>query len=157
MAPTAAVISRAEVSSNGNSQSVKIDRPMFSTLPTPPFAPEPLTAQHLDHRVGRVPADQHQHEQEQHHDRAGVDDDLHEAEERRLLDHVGHTEREHRQHQEQRRVHRVAREDHAERPEQRQRPEHPERDRLTGRHLVLDALREDQCRVHLAASLLGSG
>ena len=34
----------------------------------------------------RVDADQHQHEQEQHQDRAGVDDDLHGEQERRVLE-----------------------------------------------------------------------
>ena len=75
----------------------------------------------------RVPPDQHQHEQEQDHDRAGVDDDLHQAEERRLLDEV-----ERRRGtpssatSEQRRVHGVAGEHHAERAGERDRPEDPE-------------------------------
>ena len=58
---------------------------------------DPLAAQRLDDRVGRVPADQHQHEQEQHHDRAGVHDDLHEPDERAGLQDVEDTERQHRQ------------------------------------------------------------
>ena len=53
---------------------------------------QPLPAHRLDERVGRVDADDHQHEQEQHHDRAGVDDDLGHAEERRLLRDVEHRE-----------------------------------------------------------------
>ena len=43
---------------------------------------QPLAAQHLDQGVAGVHADEHQHEQEQRHDRAGVDDDLHRGEER---------------------------------------------------------------------------
>ena len=45
---------------------------------------DPLPLDRLDDRVGGVDADQHQHEQEQHQDRAGVDDDLHREEERRV-------------------------------------------------------------------------
>ena len=45
---------------------------------------DPLALDRLDDRVGGVDADQHQHEQEQHQDRAGVDDDLHREEERRV-------------------------------------------------------------------------
>ena len=44
----------------------------------------PLAPDRLHHRVGGVDADQHQHEEEQHQDRAGVDDDLHREEERRV-------------------------------------------------------------------------
>ena len=44
---------------------------------------DPLPAQDFDQRVGRVDADQHDDEEEQHHDRAGVHDDLDHAEERR--------------------------------------------------------------------------
>ncbi|MBP2476076.1 hypothetical protein JOF53_004948 [Crossiella equi] len=95
-----------------------------------------LTAQHLDHRVRAVPADQHQHEQEQHHDRAGVDDDLHHAEERRLLHQVQHAEAEHGEHQPQRGVHRVAGEEHAQATGQRERAEHPEHDLLAQVHDV---------------------
>jgi len=118
---------------------------------------QPLPAQHLDHRVGAVPPDHHQHEQEQHHDRAGVDDDLHEAEERRLLDHVQRAEREHRQHQEQRRVHGVLGEDHAERAEQRQRAEDPEGHGLASGHRVLDVLRQNESSAHLTSPFTGSG
>jgi len=88
----------------------------------------------LTARVRGVPADQHQHEQEQHHDRAGVDDDLHEAQERRLLHQVQHAQAEHGEHQEQRRVHGVPGEDHAEPAAERHRAEDPERDGLAGGH-----------------------
>ena len=118
IAPTAATISSAEVSSKANRYLVNSSWAMPSTLPPalasrpgrPPAMSverpgepgddqageaeaehdrgDPLPAQRLDQRVRGVPADQHQHEQEQDHDRAGVDDDLHRAEERRLLDHV---------------------------------------------------------------------
>ena len=44
-----------------------------------------------------VDADQHQHEQEQHHHRAGVDDDLDDAEERRVLGEVEDRQADHRQ------------------------------------------------------------
>ena len=72
-----------------------------------------LPAQRLDDRVGRVAADEHQHEQEQDHDRAGVDDDLHQAEERALLDHVERAEAHHRGDERERRVDRVAEQHHA--------------------------------------------
>ena len=160
IAPTAAVISSAEVSSNGE-QVLGEQQPAISlTLPpavrrrparppgvadSGPRAPRPastgeadaehgrghpLAAQRLHHRVGGVAADQHQHEQEQDHDRAGVDDDLHDAQERRLLDEVEDAQAEHRHHQEQRRVDGVAGEHHAERPGQRDRAEDPEADGL---------------------------
>ena len=44
-----------------------------------------LRADGLHERVGAVDAHEHQHEQEEHHDRAGVDDHLHHAEEHRAL------------------------------------------------------------------------
>ena len=67
---------------------------------------DPLLAQHLERRVAGVPAGQHQHEQEQHHDRAGVDDDLHEPEELGVLRDVQAAQAQHGQHQPERRVHR---------------------------------------------------
>ena len=91
---------------------------------------DPLAAQHLDHGVRAVAADEHQHEQEQHHHGARVDDDLHEAEEQRPLGHVEHAQREHRAGQAQRRVHGVAGEHHAQRAGERDRAEDPERHRL---------------------------
>ena len=96
---------------------------------------DPLPAQRLDHRVGGVPADEHEHEEEEDHDRAGVDDDLHRAQERRLLDDVEDAQREHRVDQPQRGVDGVLRQHHAQRPGQRDRPEHPEDDGLAGADL----------------------
>ncbi len=96
-----------------------------------------LAAQRLDDRVGRVAPDQHQDEQEQDHDRAGVDDDLHEAEERALLDQVERAEAHHRRDQRERRVHGVAQQHHADRAGQRDRAEDPERDGLAERHLAV--------------------
>ena len=58
-------------------------RPAATPSPRPSSdGGQPLALDRLDQRVGGVDADQHEHEQEQHHDRAGVDDDLHDAEER---------------------------------------------------------------------------
>src|SRR5690606_18577112 len=48
----------------------------------------PLPLERLDHRVGGVHADEHEDEEEEHHDRAGVDDDLGHPQEDRLLDDV---------------------------------------------------------------------
>src|SRR5437764_882939 len=104
-----------------------------------------LPAQRLDQRVRGVPADQHQDEQEQHDDRAGVHDDLHHADERTGLQDVEDAEREHRQDQEQRGVYGVACPYHPDGAEQRDRREDPERDRLTG----TDGTGDRQCRVHL--------
>ncbi len=59
----------------------------------------PLPAQRFHQRLGRVHADQHQDEQEQHHHRAGVDHDLYDAEEQGVFDHVEHREDEHRHRQ----------------------------------------------------------
>ena len=46
---------------------------------------DPLATDRLHEGVRGVDADEHQHEQEQHQDRAGVDDDLHREQERRVL------------------------------------------------------------------------
>jgi hypothetical protein len=91
---------------------------------------DPLTAQHLNHRVDAFLPHQHQHEQKQHHDRAGVDDDLHEPQERRLLDHVQRTQAQHGLRQPQCRMHRIAGEYHSQPTGQRERAQDPERDGL---------------------------
>ena len=57
--------------------------------------------------LGLVDAEQHDHEQEQHDDRAGVDDHLHGGEEVGLHRHEVHGDPEQRQHEAQRGVHRV--------------------------------------------------
>jgi hypothetical protein len=93
---------------------------------------DPLTAQGLDQRVGRVHADEHQDEQEQHHHGAGVDDDLDDAEERSVLGQVEHGQREHGQGEQERRVHRLLGGEHAERGEHRHGGQDPERDCLAG-------------------------
>ena len=157
IAPSAAVISSALVTSNANTYLVKISaaepcdvavrvgrraqagerrRPDALPMPAISSTPKPmpdddrrdaLAAHGLDQRVGGVDADEHQHEQEQHHDRAGVDDDLHDAEERRVLGDVEHRQRDHRHRQEHRRVHRLAARHHAERADHRDGAEDPER------------------------------
>ena len=69
-----------------------------------------LAAERLDREVlGPVDAEQHQHEQEQHDDGAGVDDHLHGGQEVGLLGHEQHGDAEQRGHERQGRVHRVAR------------------------------------------------
>ena len=98
--------------------------------PCEPSGP-PLTADGLDERVGRPDADEHQHEQEQHHDRAGVDDHLHHAEEHGALRHVDERERDHHDDQAQRGVHGLAGEQQTQRGEHHDRAEHPE-ERLLG-------------------------
>ena len=88
----------------------------------------PLAADRLDHRVGGVDADQHQHEEEQHQDRAGVDDDLHREEERRVEGGVQHGQADHHHGQQQRGVHGLADEQDAERGEHHDRRQDPEGD-----------------------------
>ena len=175
IAPTAATISSADVSSKANrylvnssvgdrstfepprgSACVQVRRraPVNARRPssaTSSAKPRPNSAaasrwpaQGLDERVRGVAADEHQHEQEQDHDRAGVDDDLHQAEERPLLDEVERAERHHRGDQRERRVDRVAQQHHADRAGQRERPEHPERHRLAERHLPVAQLARGQ-------------
>ncbi len=56
----------------------------------------------------RVDAEQHDHEQEQHDDRPGVDDHLHGGEEVRLLGDEVHGDAEQREHEAERGVHRMA-------------------------------------------------
>ena len=121
IAPRAAVISSAPVSSNAHRYWVKISaaspstlplalacarpvNPATETLPMPGDEQNPeadaghdrrdaLSANGFHQRFGQVDADQHQHEQEQHHHRAGVDDHLHDAEEQRVLRDVEHRQR----------------------------------------------------------------
>ena len=59
--------------------------PVPSTIAITPLAPQPL-----DQGLLAVDAEQHDHEQEQHHDRARVHDDLHGEQERRAQDQVEH-------------------------------------------------------------------
>ncbi len=106
--------------------------------------PEALAPDRLDERVGRVDADQHQHEQEQHHHGAGVDDDLHGGEERRVLDGVEDRQREHDHAEHQGAVDGSAAEDEPECRADRDDGEHPERDGLT------------HCRVPVGSSPLRS-
>ena len=66
----------------------------------------PLAAERLGRQVFRlVDAEQHDHEEEEHDDGAGVDDDLHGGEEVGLLGDEQHGDAEQRHHQRQRRVH----------------------------------------------------
>ncbi len=75
--------------------------------------------------VAPVDAEQHDHEQEQHHDRAGVDDDLHREQERRVQQQVHHREAEEVHHEEQRRVHGVAHQQHRDRRARRRSARRP--------------------------------
>jgi hypothetical protein len=75
---------------------------------------------------------EHEDEQEQHEDRAGVDDHLGGGQERRVLGGVEAGQRQHHRGQEQRRVHGVAAEHHHDRRDRGERAEHPEGDRLAG-------------------------
>ena len=110
--------------------------PVADTLPMPAISRTPnptpaidrrnaLSANGFHQRLRGVHADQHQHEQEQHHHRAGVDDHLHDAEEQRVLRDVEHRQRDHRGGQEHRRVHRLRRGDHADRPDHARRGRAP--------------------------------
>ena len=87
-----------------------------------------LTLDRLHQRVGGVHADQHQHEQEQHQDRAGVDDDLHGEQERRVKRRVLHGQGDHHRGQAERGVHRLAGQDHPQRRQHHHRGQQPERD-----------------------------
>ena len=95
-------------------------------------AQQPLTADRLDQRVGRVDADQHQDEQEQHQDGAGVDDDLDREQERRVLRGVLDGQADHHGGEQQCRVHRLADQDHRDRGQHHDRCQHPERDLAAG-------------------------
>ena len=97
----------------------------------------------LDDRVLRVDADQHDHEQEEHQDGAGVDDDLHHEQERGVLRRVQHGDGDHHAGHGDGRVDRLAREEESEGAEHRERRAHPE-GHLTGGN------QRDQ-RDHLAA------
>ena len=74
--------------------------------------------------LGLVDAEQHDHEQEQHDDGAGVDDDLHGGEEVGLHRDEVHGDAEQRQHEAERGVHRVRVQHDPERPAEH----HPRRD-----------------------------
>ena len=180
IAPSAAVISRALVTSNGKTYVVKIScaRPVrlplplsrWSPAPREPIAacadaddeqhgerryrrgrPQPLAPDGLHQRIGRVDADQHEHEEEQHHDRAGVDDDLHEGEERRALHGVHDRQREHHDREQQRAVHGLPHEDHAERGGDREDREDPEHG-LAVERVQVGTARPPPCRETTASS-----
>jgi hypothetical protein len=61
------------------------DEPIAATSrharPSASRSPTLLALDRLDQRVRGVDPDEHEHEEEQHHDGAGVDEDLHDAEE----------------------------------------------------------------------------
>ena len=88
----------------------------------------------LQQGVRGVHADEHEHEEEEHHDRARVDHDLHDAQERRLLRDVDDRQAEHDRHQADRRVGRLAGEDQAEGGDHHERRHHPEQDGLPRAH-----------------------
>jgi hypothetical protein len=95
--------------------------------------PDQVPALGLDQQVVAVHPEQHDHEQEQDHDRAGVDDHLHDPEERRLQREVQPGDRQKVHHQHQRRVDDVAHRDHGDGGAEADDREHPEDDRLGGR------------------------
>ena len=76
----------------------------------------PLDRQRLDAQVLRpADAEQHDHEHDQHDDRPGVDDHLHDGEEVRLHRHEVHRDAEQRQHEAERRVDSLVEHDDADR------------------------------------------
>ena len=78
-----------------------------------------LHPERLDLQVlGLVDAEQHDDEQEQHHDRAGVHDHLHRGQELCLLRDVHHGDPEQREDQAERGMNRVRARDHPDRPGQ---------------------------------------
>ena len=76
---------------------------------------DPLHRMGIVRRLLLVDAEQRDHEEEQHDDRARVHDDLDRGDERRVLLEVQDGDADQREQQEQRRVHRVAARDDAER------------------------------------------
>ena len=89
--------------------------------------------------LGLVDTEQHDHEQEQHDDRAGVDDHLHGGEEVRLLRDEQHGDAEQGEHEAERGVHRVAADDRH-RPRRRA-PSPTRRRRRTAPSVPIRALR----------------
>ena len=84
-------------------------RPATTSAGTDDAASGRCTRERLDREVlGVVDAEQHDHEQEQHDDRAGVDDDLHGGQEVGLLRDEEHGDAEQGEHEAERGVHRVA-------------------------------------------------
>ena len=92
----------------------------------------PLALEGLDEAVGGVHAHDHEHEDEEHHDRAGVDDDLDHPEEGRVLGDVEDRQVDHRQRDEQRAVHGLAGQHRAPCADHGQGGAHPEGDLLPG-------------------------
>jgi hypothetical protein len=74
--------------------------------------------------------EQHHDVEEQHHDGAGVDDDLNDGNERRVEEDVESRDGAEREHQQQHAVHRVALPDDERRGEHRERAEDVEQHRL---------------------------
>ena len=91
-----------------------------------PMTPPPTTRrclalqlERLDLQIlGLVDAEQHDDEQEQHDDRAGIDDDLHSGQELGLLGHVHHGDAEQCEDEAQRGVNRMRARDDPDRPGQ---------------------------------------
>ena len=86
----------------------------------------PLATDRLDDRVGGIDADQHHDEEEQHQDRAGVDDDLHREQERRVEGGVEEREADHHHGQQERGVDGLADEQDAEGRDHHDRRQDPE-------------------------------
>jgi hypothetical protein len=92
---------------------------------------DPLSPDRLGERVGGVDADEHEDEQEEHHHRAGVDEDLDDAEELRLRGEVEHAEVDHDEGHAQRGVDRLAGEEQPEGPQDHERCDDPEQDQAS--------------------------
>ena len=97
-----------------------------------------LALERLHEAVGGIHTHDHQHEDEQHHHRAGVDDDLHHAQEWRVLGHVEDRQVDHRHGDEQGAVHSLAGQDGAQGADHSECGAHPERDGLAGVRLQAD-------------------
>ena len=91
-----------------------------------------LAGQGLHEAVGGVDADEHDDDEEQHHDGAGVDEDLDDTEEVGTLGDVEDAEDDHRQGHAERRVDGLLGKDQTEGAQDREGSEHPEEHLLTG-------------------------
>ena len=89
---------------------------------------QPLSPDRLDEGVRGVDPDEHQHEEEQHHHRAGVDDHLDDGEERGVEGDVEHGQAQHHRGEEQRTVNGLPHEDQPERGDHRDGAGDPEGD-----------------------------
>ena len=91
-----------------------------------------LSLERFDKGLRAVDTDQHENEQEQHHDRAGIDNDLRHTQERCALAHVEDRQRDHRGRYKERAVDGSSRDEHSDRTDDSDRSTHPENDLLSG-------------------------